>query len=169
MSDIPKANDLPPGAIHLGTFTIKGPGTFIGGVVKLRSDPEADLLDAAESFLKAADRCLNGSRDVPGVEMLTVPGTMCAAFACELYLKYMHLKESGESPHGHDLAVLFNKLNEPVRAGLVARRPDIAEVFERNRGQFVDVRYHHEKETVSFRQQELLQLAESLSVHVRGQ
>jgi HEPN domain-containing protein len=131
------------------------------------NDPEADLLDAAASFLKAADRCLSGSRAEPGVEMLTVPGAMCAAFACELYLKFIHLKANGESPRGHDLAVLFDHLDEATRRSLIARRPDIAEAFERNRGQFVEVRYHHEKEQVSFRQQELLQLAETLADEVR--
>ena len=167
MTDTPTLpDDLPAGAVHLGTFTITGPGTFVGGVVKLWNDPAEDLLETAQSFLKAADRCLTGSKVEPGVEMLTVPGAVCAALACELYLKYMHLKKSGDPPHGHDLATLFGKLSETERAALIERRPDIEEVLVRNRGHLVDARYHHELAQFSFRQQELLQLAQALSAHV---
>ena len=168
MSDTPnRPEGLPPGAIHLGTFTATGEGQFVSGVAKLWNDPESDLLETAESFLKAADRCLTGCKVEPGVEMLTVPGAVCAALACELYLKFIHLKESGKHPHGHDLVALFTSLDQSVRAVLVERRADIEEVLCRNRSHFVDARYHHELAQFSFRQQELLQLAESLSRFVQ--
>jgi HEPN domain-containing protein len=99
--------------------------------------------------------------------MLTVPGAVCAALACELYLKFMRLTECGESPNGHDLTTLFNSLSESIRDRLVERRPDIEDVLRRNRSHFSDARYHHEVDVFSFRQQELLQLAETLSTCVR--
>lgn len=154
---------LPPGAIPLGTFTAVGPGRFVSRVVKLSNDPEAGLLDTANSFRMVADRCLTSCKFMSGVEMLTVPGAVCAALACELYLKFIHLKESGHSPHGHDLVELFTSLDESARVALAGLRPEIEEVFERNRSHFTGARYHHEAVQFSFRQQELLQLAESLS------
>ena len=44
--------------IHLGSFDFSGKeaGAYSGGVVKLYGKPAEDLLDSAESFLKAADR-----------------------------------------------------------------------------------------------------------------
>jgi HEPN domain-containing protein len=159
---------LPPGAIHLGTFTAVGPGQFVSGVLKLSNDPEADLLNTANSFRMAADRCLTSCKVMPGVEMLTVPGAVCAALASELYLKLIHLKESGHSSHGHDLVELFTSLGESTRAALVEIRSDIEEVLERNRSHFTGARYHHEVAQFSFRQQELLQLAESLSAWVQA-
>jgi hypothetical protein len=169
MADAPNNQNLPPGTIHLGTFNLsgKGPGTFAGGVVKLWNEPVRDLFHNALSFQKAAARCLNDCKVEPGIEMLTIPGTVCAAFACELFLKFIHLLESGAHPTGHDLFNLFDGLSEPVRASLVERRPDIEEVLERNRSHFLDARYHHEVDLFSFRQQELLQLADSLSMCIQ--
>ncbi len=137
-----------------------GPGQFVSGVLKLSNDPEADLLNTANSFRMAADRCLTSCKVMPGVEMLTVPGAVCDALASELYLKLIHLKESGHSSHGHDLVELFTSLGESTRAALVEIRSDIEEVLERNRSHFTGARYHHEVAQFSFRQQELLQLAE---------
>lgn len=170
MTDAPKPPDGPtPGFIHLGTFNFagKGPGTFSGGVVKLWNEPEKDLLQNADGFLKAADRCLNGSKVEPGIEMLTVPGTVCAALACELYLKYCHFKESGKFQRGHDLLDLFNGLSEAVRVHLRTSRPDLEEVLGRNRSHFEEARYHHEAGQMSFRQQELLQLGEQLAACIK--
>ena len=168
MSDTPSMSEgFPPGAIHLGTFTAEGPGHFVSGVLKLSNDPEADLLDTANSFRMAADRCLTSCKVVPGVEMLTVPGTVCAALACELYLKFIHVKESGHSPRGHDLVELFTSLGGSTRTELAELRSDIEQVLQRNRSHFTGARYHHEVAQFSFRQQELLQLAESLSAWVQ--
>lgn len=81
--------------IHLGSFDSSGktPGSYIGGVAKLFRDPKNDLLDSAKSFLKAADRCLNSCKVEAGTEILMVPGAVCAAFSCELFLKYILLIE----------------------------------------------------------------------------
>jgi len=164
MSDQPKRPPgVPPNAIHLGTLTFKGSGQFSSGVLKLWNDPEEDLFDTARSFYQAADRCLTGNRIVPGIDMLTVPGAVCAALACELFLKFAHLKESGQTPRGHDLLDLFTSLPELAQKGLVTHRADVAEVLERNRAHFADARYHHEHEQFSFRQQELLEVAETLN------
>jgi len=161
-------HDRPARVIHLGTFNLggKGPGSFVGGVAKLRAEPERDLLSEADSFLKAADRCLNSCKDEDGIEMLTVPGAVCAALSCELFLKYVVLKERGIQAKGHKLDELFLEWSAEARAALVDRRADIREVFERNKEQFVGARYHHERDQFSFRQQELLQAAELLSVFV---
>ena len=151
---------------HFGTFNIAGPGTYCGGVIKLRANPKRDLLDSATSFLKAADRCLNGSKVEEGIEMLTVPGAVCASFSCELFLKYILLVENGEEVRGHNLADLFKKCSKEIQTALIQRNTSILTIFERNNTQFVEARYHHEKETISFCQQELLQAAELLSKYV---
>jgi HEPN domain-containing protein len=166
--DADKRHDHADQVIHLGTFDFsgKGPGTYSLGVAKLWPDPERDLLSEADSFRKAADRCLNGCKDEVGIEMLTVPGAVCAALSCELFLKYILLKEHCETTKGHKLDELFSKWSAEAQAALMNRRVDIRELFERNRDHFADARYHHERNQYSFRQQELLQTAELLSAFV---
>ena len=148
----------------MGSFDLsgKGPGSYAGGVVKLLAKPEKDLLDSAKSFLKAADRCLNSCKEENDIEILTVPGAVCASFSCELFLKYILFIENGEEARGHRLADLFRKCHNEVQLGLTALKTDIIEILERNSTQFVEARYHHEKNSISFRQQELLQTAELL-------
>lgn len=160
-----EGNSHPDWPIHLGTFDLggKGPGTYLGGVVKLRADPDRDLLDQAESFRKAADRCLNSCNVEDGVEILTVPGAVCAALSCELFLKYVVLKERGAQTKGHRLDELFLEWSSEAQTALLDQRVDVREVFERNNEHFVGARYHHETDCFSFRQQELLQTAELLS------
>ncbi len=169
MTDNNKEQNGPRKIIHLGSFDFagKGAGTYSGGVVKLYGKPEEDLLASAESFLKAADRCLSSCKVEAGIEMLTVPGTVCASFSCELFLKYILLKENGEAATGHKLLDLFQKCSAEVQAILIRRRSDILEILERNNSHFVDARYHHENNGFSFRQQELLQTAEIFSKFVR--
>lgn len=167
--DSNKSLPRPGHAIHLGTFDFsgKGAGTFAGGVAKLRAHPENDLLSVAESFRRAADRCLHGCKDENDVEMLTVPGTVCAALSCELFLKYVLMREGCETVRVHRLDELFAKWSGEAQASLVNRRADVRELFERNAEHFVQGRYHHEENQFSFRQQELLQTADLLSVFVR--
>ena len=98
--------------------------------------------------------------------MLTTPGTVCAALSCELFLKYVVLKERGVEMRGHKLDELFLEWSAEAQTALINRRADIREVFERNKEQFIGARYHHERDQFSFRQQELLQAAETLSVFV---
>ncbi len=153
---------------HFGTFNLagKGSGTFCGGVVKLQADLQNDLLDSATSFLKAANRCLNGCKVEEGIEILTVPGTVCASLSCELFLKYILLVETGKEVKGHLLVDLFNKCSKEIQTALIERNKSILTIFERNNAQFVDARYHHEKNIFSFCQPELLQTAELLSQYV---
>ena len=153
---------------HFGTIQVggKGPGTYSGGVVKLWATPKQDLLDSATSFLKAADRCLNSCKVEEGVEMLTVPGTVCASLSCELFLKFIILAETGEAVKGHHLLDLFKKCPKDIQFALLERNSGIVDVLERNNSQFVEARYHHEKEIFSFCQPELLQTAELLSEYV---
>lgn len=172
MPDHPQQPDgKRPQFIEFGTFDFagKGAGTYSGGVVKLRSEPAKDLLDAATSFLKAADRCLNGNKVEPCIDILTIPGAVCAAFSCELYLKYIIYRESSNHPKGHDLDVLFKNCSKESQEALIRRRVDIFEVLQRNSKHFTSARYAHEADLFSFRQQELLQIAETLSSFVREQ
>jgi|LQYC01.1.fsa_nt_gi HEPN domain-containing protein len=150
---------------HLGSFDLsgKGPGTYSGGLVKLYPNPKEDLLASAESFLKAADRCLNSCKIEEGIEELIIPGTVCASFSCELFLKYILLMENDEEVKGHRLADLFRKCSEETQTALTELRTNILEILERNNEHFVEARYHHEEDSFSFRQQELLQTAEVLS------
>jgi hypothetical protein len=154
-----------PRVIHLGMARAghKGPGAYIGGVFKLRGDLDTDLRAAALDFVKAADRCLNGGKDEPGIEHLTVPGMVCAAFACELLLKFVLLRETGSHPRGHRLEQLFGQCSEEFRAEMERRMPGFSDLVVRNSTQFVDGRYHFEQPQFSFRQAELLLAAESLS------
>jgi hypothetical protein len=117
----------------------KEPGTYVWGVAKLRAEPERDLLSAADSFLKAADRCLNGCKE-EGVELLTVPGAVCASFSCELFLKYVVLKERGTHPKGHKLDELFEECSVKAQAALKDRQADIREILERNSTHCVEAR-----------------------------
>lgn len=159
-----------PGIVHLGTTRVghKGPGTYLGGVVKLQGNTEDDLYSSAVSFLKAADRCLNGNKVEPGIEVLVVPGTVCAALSCELFLKYILLRQRGEGAKGHQLSVLFQQCSAESQAAMSSHLPQIAEILDRNTGHFVDGRYHHEQDQFSFRQAELLQAAEALSEFVQA-
>lgn len=157
--------EAPDPRIHLGMLRAghKGPGAYIGGVFKIRGDLDADLRSSALDFVKAADRCLNGNKEESGIELLTVPGMVCAAFACELLLKFVLLRETGEHPRGHHLETLFGLCSEDFRLDMERRLPGVSELFVRNSTQFVDGRYHFEQPQFSFRQAELLLAAESLS------
>ena len=167
--DIPQNTNLK--VLPFGTFDFggKGPGTYLGGSIKISSDQEEDLLASAESFLKAADRCLNSCKDSPGIEILTVPGAVCASLSCELFLKYIILIETGKNFKKHELIHLFRLCSAEVRDALTKRRSDIHAIFESNNTYFVDARYHHEESQFCFRQQELLQTAELLSGFVRDE
>jgi hypothetical protein len=58
---------------------------------------------------------------------------------------------------------MHNSGNTEVQKALISLRTDILEIFERNNKKFVEARYHHEADSISFRQQELLQMAQLLS------
>ncbi len=156
--------------IPLGSFDFagKGPGSYLGGVVKLRGDLKKDLLDSAESFLKASGRCLNDCKIEEGVEILTVPGTVCSALSCELFLKYIILIEKETEFKDHDLVFLFGQCRRETQSALSDLIADILDILERNKDHFVDARYHHERDCFSFRPQELLQTAEVFSKFVKS-
>ena len=82
------------------------------------------ILTQANGFREAAIRCdeqrLNGDGTI---EWLPIPGTVNAAFACELYLKAI-LKAEGYSDSdikksGHKLKDLFSKVSPEVKAKIV--------------------------------------------------
>ena len=153
---------------HFGKFDFsgKGPGTFCDGMVKRSANPQEDLLDSANSFLKAADRCLNGCKVEEGVEILIVPGTVCASLSCELFLKYILLIESGQEAKIHSLGDLFKKCSKEIQSDLIERKASILSILARNNSKFVKARYHHEEDILSFCHSELLQTAEMLSTYV---
>jgi HEPN domain-containing protein len=136
-------------------------------VLKLRGAPAADLLSSAESFRTAADRCLNGNKSESGIEILIIPGAVCAAMSCELFLKYIVLRETGSPPTGHELDDLLRKCTPDAQAALAQEFSGMADVLQRNRRAFVDARYHHEHDQFTFRQTELLLAADALSAFVR--
>ena len=88
-----------------------------------------NLRRAASLLTTSADRCLNGCIDENGVEMLTTPGAVCAALSSELFLKYIVLKETGNSPKGHQLDKLFAQCRKDTQDALLERRCDILEVL----------------------------------------
>jgi len=67
-----------------------------------------------------------------------IPGTVCASFSCELFLKYILLIETGQEVTGHGLADLYRKCNAEVQDTLINLRTDIPEIFGRNNKQFVE-------------------------------
>jgi HEPN domain-containing protein len=94
---------------------------------------------------------------------------VCASFSCELFLKYIFLVENGkQAPDTHSLLDLFNQCSKETQSALVEHKTEIPEIFKRNRNQFKDARYHHEKDCISFCQQELMQTAEVLSRFVKS-
>lgn len=135
---------------------------------KLFGEPAEDLLGSAVGFCKAASRCLNGLREEPGVEILIVPGSVCAALSCELFLKYIVLREKGAHSHGHNLEKLLQECSADCQAELAAKIPNIGVVLSRNNDHFVEARYHHEHSVFVYRQAELLQTAEALHAFVVG-
>ncbi|NTU49837.1 MAG: hypothetical protein HGA87_02920 [Desulfobulbaceae bacterium] len=153
------------GTVHLGTFDFSGksPGTYAPQACKLYGDYSKDLLDSADSFLLASRRCLNDCKVEPGVEMLLVPGIVCGAFSCELFLKYIIFRECGEYARGHNLADLYHGCSNQTVALIELQFPDIEQLLARNADQFVVTRYSHEAQLVSFRHGEIMQLAQALS------
>lgn len=163
-----KDSDYKDKIIHLGSidFTGKSSGVYSWGVAKLWKNYGQDLLESANSFLKAASRCINDGNGEDGEEVLLVPAEVCASFACELYLKYIIHKETGKEPKGHELLVLYNQLNEEHKLKISKHREDLIEFLERNNKQFVEARYHHENGPFGFRYQEIIQFAIYLSNYI---
>ncbi len=156
--------------IHLGTTNLagKGPGTYLGGVVKLSKNYEKDVLSSARQFLDAARLCLNDGKIEEGKKTLLVPGVICAAFCCELSLKWLLHRTSGKEEEGHLLTDLFDKLDNEDKRAVSSYRSDFMSFIQRNAKAFIEARYHHEELVFAFREQELLDFAGFLVRYIEG-
>ena len=126
-------------------------------------DLQTNILLQADDFTEAYHRCMCGVN--PEVDeygcmrchYVGVPAIVNAAFACELYLKYLiGSKIEGVSPQKrHDLKVLYSKLDKPlqnqIREYVEAQwtQPDgysFDDLLERAKNVFVAWRYIFEEE-----------------------
>ncbi|MBL0085198.1 MAG: hypothetical protein IPP44_00550 [Ideonella sp.] len=93
--------------------------------------PKAPL-QLSRSFLRAHHLCTgNGLSEGAAPRSAVVPGIVCLAFAAELGLKSLLLAES-KHEDGHDLKVLFKKLNHATQVAVIERSEVEAESFEAN-------------------------------------
>ncbi|ACF12235.1 hypothetical protein Cpar_1843 [Chlorobaculum parvum NCIB 8327] len=150
--------------IHLGTVDLagKGPGTFSMGTFKLSKDYRIDIFSSARQFLAAAEFCLNNGEIIEGKPMLLVPGVVCAAFACELCLKWLIYNETEEEVKGHRLTELYGLLSQDMQNHISAFQSAFSDFLQRNDDVFIKARYHHESELFAFRETEILQFAQFL-------
>jgi len=73
------------------------------------------MINTAEEFLCAANRCGFESLLKERHDVLIIPEFVNRAFACELYLKAIALTTKGEIPKEHKLDKLFMFLEKSVR------------------------------------------------------
>ncbi len=156
--------------ISFGTTDLsgKGPGSYSGGVVKLNKDYSADVLSSAKQFNAAAKICLNDNKIEEGKTIQLVPGVVCAAFSCELSLKWLIHRANGSEEKGHLLNVLYDKLRDDDKAGIQKFSTDFKSFLDRNKKLFVEARYHHEEYLFAFREQEILKFSEYLLNYIES-
>ena|GEM_PF-1432338 len=154
--------------ISFGTTDLsgKGPGSYTGGVIKLWKDYSADVLSSARQFQTAAKVCLNDNKIEEGKSIQLVPGVVCAAFSCELALKWLIHRASGIEEKGHFLNKLYQKLGDADKAKIRNFTNDFDQFIDRNKNLFVDARYHHETSMFAFREQEILGFADYLMKYI---
>lgn len=137
----------------------KGPGSYSGGTIKLRSDFEKDILSSSDEFLLAAERSLNNGKIEDCIRILLAPGVVCAAFSCELSFKYLIFKASGKEAKGHKLDALFQQLDTKDQNEVSSFRDNFSQFISENNKLFVRARYHHENGLFAFKEQEILEFA----------
>lgn len=147
-------------------FSGKGPGSYSGGVIKLWKDYSADVLSSARQFQTAAKICLNDNKIEEGKTIQLVPGVVCAAFACELALKWLIHRASGTEAKGHCLDKLYEKLGDDAKANIRNFTNDFDQFIDRNKNLFVEARYHHEESVFAFREQEIIGFAHYLIAYI---
>lgn len=118
----------------------------------------ADFLVAQFSGLESDNR-----GDPEAVVGYGVSSVMLRAFAAELAIKAMHVKENNrDHPHGHDLESLFGKLKVSTQRSIETRFQRIQAsrwsrtavgrslpaILSEHKGDFPDWRYLHEKENL---------------------
>jgi hypothetical protein len=151
-----------PKIIHLGMVDLagKGPGSFSVGTFKLSNDYSSDIFSSARQFLAAAELCLNNGENIEGKLTLLVPGVVCAAFACELSLKWLIYHETQKEERGHRLKELYDLLSQEMRDQISKFQSDFSGFLQRNDEVFITARYHHEFDIFAFRETEILQFAQ---------
>lgn len=157
--------------LDLGTtdFAGKGPGQYSGGTIKIQNDYATDTLSSAHQFLETARVCLNDNKIENGQRSIQlVPGVVCAAFSCELSLKWLIHRHFATVEKVHKLDKLVEKLTEFDQKNLKKIIENFDEFVVRNRNIFVDARYHHEKHMFSFREQEILYFATQLLSYIES-
>ena len=156
--------------VSFGTTNLsgKGLGSYSGGVVKLWKEYSDDLYISACQFHAAAKLCLNGNVIEEKIPIYLVPGVVCAAFACELALKWLIHRATGSEVKGHFLNELFDKLGDIDKAAIKAATRNLDQFLSNNKNLFVDARYHHEKSIFAFREQEILQFSDFLMSYIES-
>lgn len=148
----------------------KGPGQYSGGTIKIQKDYATDTLSSARQFLEVARTCLNDNKIEKGQRSIQlVPGVVCAAFSCELSMKWLIHRHTGSEVKGHLLDELFENLAELDQNNLKKMISNFNEFVIRNRKMFIDARYHHEQNMFSFREQEILYFANQLISYIESQ
>ncbi|WP_129139611.1 hypothetical protein [Modicisalibacter coralii] len=110
--------------------------------------------NSSRSFHLACQRTLEQRQTSHGqVEILMVPGVVCAAFSIELGIKAIALGE-GTQPTGHKLDKLFGTLSAPeqdaIKESIGLPNTDFQKELEAAAGAFEEWRYIYEgTETVS--------------------
>lgn len=104
--------------------------------------------NSSRSFHKAFQRAMESrSTGTTQVEMLAVPGIVCAAFAIELGFKALLLQKGAEA-RGHKLDKLFGKLESAEQAELIKvvgiTDSDFSKELKAAANAFVDWRYVYE-------------------------
>jgi hypothetical protein len=147
--------------INLGSVDLagKGPGTYVGGSYKAWKDYQSDIKTSASHFLECAANCLNDGKIEDGKRLLLVPGVVCAAFSIELSYKLLLKMATSEEVKGHLFEELHKKLPPQIKERVALFSNDFDSFIKRNNNVFVYARYHHEENSFSFRESEILQFA----------
>ena len=122
----------------------------------------------ANAFYLASERNLEERPNGDGtVQVLSIPGIVNCAFACELYLKSL-LMVHGYQSRGHSIESLFRKLPDEIISQIIKEIEGykFENCLSNISNTFVDWRYSYEKEStlITF-QTFLLKLTESLKTH----
>jgi len=75
----------------------------------------SDILKRAIDFAKAFERCI----EIKDGDMLFVPAYTNFALSFELCLKAIIKNEQNTIPSGHDLAIIFNQINESTKQNII--------------------------------------------------
>ena len=154
--------------VRFGTTDLsgKGPGSYSGGVFKLGKNYSVDVLLSAMQFNATAKICLNNNKIEGDKPIYIVPGVVCAAFSCELSLKWLIFRSSGSGVKGHQLDDLYGKLEAKDRDNIRRFTQDFDQFMSRNMNIFIDARYHHEVSIFAFREQKFLRFSDYLLSYI---